>query len=96
MRNDTEDDPREVFFTKDVTRGEICAFEPGYLEFLAETNHTVNSVLGFMPGVRVSIATSIYDFHVYNRWEAANNMRRSKSTTNHGEHDLDTMPTVSP
>ncbi|CAM9769234.1 unnamed protein product [Ectocarpus sp. 6 AP-2014] len=67
LRDATGDDPRELLFTKDIARGEICVFVPGYLEYLAETNHTVNSVLGFMPGVRVSIATGIIDFHVYNR-----------------------------
>lgn len=67
LRDATGDDPRELLFTKDIARGEICVFVPGYLEYLAETNHTVNSVLGFMPGVRVSIATGIFDFHVYNR-----------------------------
>eukprot|EP00752_Nemacystus_decipiens_P010095 g8996.t1 len=62
-----EDDPRGVVFTQNVARGELCVFLPGHLEFLAETNVTVNSILQFMPGVRVSIATGIYDFHAYNR-----------------------------
>ena len=66
-RDATEDEIREIPFTQNVARGELCAFLPGYLEFLAETNVTVNSILEFMPGVRVSIATGIYDFHAYNR-----------------------------
>lgn len=66
VRDATDDDRRQLF-TKDITRGEICVFVPGYLEYLAETNHTVNSVLVFLPGVRVSIVTSIFDYHVYNR-----------------------------
>lgn len=51
-----------------MTRGELCAVLPGYLEFFAEINVSVHSILDFMPGMRVVIATNVYDFHVYNRY----------------------------
>ena len=50
-----------------ITRGEICAFMVGYFEFFSETEISVSSVTHFMPGMRVRIATTPRDFHVFNR-----------------------------
>lgn len=56
-----------VVYNGNITRGEMCAFILGYFEFLPETSVTVSSVLHFMPGMRVGIATHPGDFHVFNR-----------------------------
>lgn len=60
-------DPAETEYVGGITRGEICAFMRGYFEFLPEINASVSSVIDFMPGVRVGIATGHRDFHVFNR-----------------------------
>lgn len=54
-------------YSGNVTRGELCAFMIGYFEFLPETTVAVSSVVHFMPGMRVGIATNPRDFHVFNR-----------------------------
>eukprot|EP00903_Cladosiphon_okamuranus_P021318 g19589.t1 len=54
-------------FTGDITRGEVCAFMKGYFDFLPETRVSVSSVLYFMPGMQIGIATNPGDFHVFNR-----------------------------
>ena len=53
--------------TESVSLDEMCAFIAGYYEFYAETNVSVSSVLHFMPGMRVGIATNPGHFHVFNR-----------------------------
>lgn len=60
------DDP-QLPYTDDISRGQLCAFVPGYFEYLSETNLTVRSIQRFMPGMKVAIATAALDFHVYNR-----------------------------
>ncbi|CAM9484581.1 unnamed protein product [Scytosiphon promiscuus] len=45
-----------VPFTDDITRGNLCVFVPGYLHQRSFAEVTVESVLHFMPGVRVAIA----------------------------------------
>lgn len=60
-------DPSEIMFTEDISRGQICAFLPGYFEFLAECRLSVVSILHFMPGIPVVVPTSQLDFHAFNR-----------------------------
>lgn len=67
------EDPAHLEFAVNVTRGEMCAFVPGYLEFLAETNLTVSSINIFMPGMKIAVLTHPIDFHVYNRYDIVNN-----------------------
>lgn len=50
-----------------ITRGQMCAFMVGYFEFFPETKVAVSSVVHFMPGMRIGIATNPKDFHVFNR-----------------------------
>lgn len=50
-----------------ITSGELCAFMPGYRAFLHEINCSVHSILHFMPGMRVRIASDRRDFGVFNR-----------------------------
>lgn len=59
--------PATMAYSGDITRGEVCAFMPGYFDFLPETRVSVASVLHFMPGMKVGIATNPMDFHVFNR-----------------------------
>ncbi|CAM9750544.1 unnamed protein product [Ectocarpus sp. 4 AP-2014] len=49
------------------SRGEMCAFMGGYFDFMSETTSSVHSVLEFMEGMRIAIATHPMDFHVFNR-----------------------------
>lgn len=67
------EDPAHLEFAVNITRGEMCAFVPGYLEFLAETNLTVSSIDLFMPGMKIAVTTHPIDFHVYNRYETVYN-----------------------
>ncbi|CAM9766040.1 unnamed protein product [Scytosiphon promiscuus] len=60
-------DPSKTVHSGDVLRGEMCAFVRGYYEFLRETEVAVSSILQFMPGMRVGIATLPRDYHVFNR-----------------------------
>lgn len=54
-------------FEKDMTRGQLCAFLVGYPAFLPETQVVVKSILHFMPGMRIAIATSSADVSVFER-----------------------------
>lgn len=54
-------------FNDDVSRGEMCAFIPGYFQFIAETEVTIKSVVHFMPGMRVVVAVHLSDFPVYQK-----------------------------
>ena len=54
-------------YTKDLVRGEMCAFMTGYFVFLAETEASVRSLQHFMPGVRVRVAVDPVYFSVFNR-----------------------------
>lgn len=66
------DDPSNLEFVTNTSRGQLCAFIPGYLEFLPETNITVSSINLFMPGIKMAVATKPIDFHVYNRYGNVN------------------------
>lgn len=66
------DDPSNLEFVTNTSRGQLCAFIPGYLEFLPETNITVSSINLFMPGIKMAVATQPIDFHVYNRYGNVN------------------------
>ena len=57
-------------FGGSITRAQICAFIPGYFAFLAETTVAVSSVAEFMPDMKVAIATSPSDFHVFTRLDS--------------------------
>eukprot|EP00903_Cladosiphon_okamuranus_P017929 g16497.t1 len=54
-------------YSGNITRGEMCAFMTGYFEFLPEIRVAVSSVTHFMAGMKVGIAASPTDFHVFNR-----------------------------
>lgn len=60
-------DIADIKFSGDITRGEMCAFMIGYAKYLPEANVGVSSVLHFMPGMKVGIATNPRDFDVFNR-----------------------------
>lgn len=60
--------PALMPYTKDLVRGDICAFTTGYFVFLAETAVSVKSIVHFMPGMRVIVATDPAYFSVFNRW----------------------------
>ncbi|CAM9111525.1 unnamed protein product [Hapterophycus canaliculatus] len=64
---DRERDQAQTVHSGTVLRGEMCGFLRGYFEFLAETEVAVSSILQFMPGMRVGIATYPRDYHVFNR-----------------------------
>lgn len=59
--------PGDTIFTEDIKHSQLCAFMPGYFEFLGESELTVLSVLHFMPGIQMVIPTSFMDFHVFNK-----------------------------
>lgn len=61
-------DQSTIPFVGNTTRGQICAYIPGYFPFLKETSIAVSSILHFMPGVRIGIVTSVNDFQVFNRY----------------------------
>lgn len=62
-----EVDAAAIEYSGNITRSEICAFMVGYAAFLSETSVGVSSVLHFMPGTKVAIATNPTDFDVFNR-----------------------------
>lgn len=45
----------------------ICAFTTGYFTFLAETEAAVKSVVNFMQGINMVVATDPPYFSVFNR-----------------------------
>lgn len=59
--------PAAAPFVGDIMHGNICLFIPGYFEFFHEARLAVESVLTFMPGVRIVIATHPMDYHVFYR-----------------------------
>lgn len=65
--DDTPYDPANEPYLKDITRGQICAFMTGFSSFLKETEVTVKSIVQFMPGMRVAIATQDHDVSVFER-----------------------------
>lgn len=64
------DYPAPPLFNGNSSSGHICAFIPGYFAFLPETTVVVSSAMEFMPDMRVAIATSPGDFHVFTRFES--------------------------
>lgn len=60
------DRANEVFLGP-IHHGSICAFLPGYRDFFGEANVAIQSVATFMPGIRIAIATSPANFHLFNR-----------------------------
>lgn len=60
-------DPAMTPFGKGILRGELCAFVPGYFQFIAETEATVQSVVHFMRGMRIRVAVHPHEFYVYNK-----------------------------
>lgn len=54
-------------FAEDIVRHEMCAFVPGYFQFIAETEVTVQSIIQFMRGMRVVVAVHPTDLYVYQR-----------------------------
>lgn len=65
--DDAPYDPANEPYAKGVTRGQICAFMTGFSSFLRETQVTVKSVMHFMPGMRMAIATQAEDVSVFQR-----------------------------
>ncbi len=65
--DDAPYDPANEPYAEGVTRGQICAFMTGFHSFLRETEVTVKSVLHFMPGMRMGIATPAEDLSVFER-----------------------------
>lgn len=57
----------ERAFTADVKRGEICAFVEGHADRVLQTEVTVQSVLEFVPGVRVAVAAEPDSLAEYER-----------------------------
>lgn len=58
----------ERLFVQDVVRGSICAFVAGTTSDAARTTVTVESILRFMPGVRVAIAAEDAALGTYKRY----------------------------
>jgi len=54
-------------FTKDTKRGEICAFIEGRADQVLQTDVTVQSVLEFLPGLRVAVAVEPESLEAYER-----------------------------
>lgn len=54
-------------FVETMARADMCAFVSGYFKFIAETEVTVLSILTFMPGMKVVVATHPGDFYVYQK-----------------------------
>lgn len=54
-------------FTKDTKRGEICAFIEGRADQVLQTDVTVQSILEFLPGLRVAVAVEPESLALYER-----------------------------
>eukprot|EP00752_Nemacystus_decipiens_P004759 g4334.t1 len=65
--DDTPVDPADEPFVEGIKRGQICAFMTGFSFFIMETKVAVESVLHFMPGMRVAIATQAEEVSVFER-----------------------------
>lgn len=57
----------DLSFTHDLARGDLCAFIGGNADELEQTSITVESILEFMPGMRVAVATEPDSFDAYDR-----------------------------
>lgn len=60
-------DPADEPFVEGIKRGQICAFMTGFSFFIMETKVAVDSILHFMPGMRVAIATQAEEVSVFER-----------------------------
>ena len=54
-------------FMDDMSRGDICAFTSGGMKELEQTDVTTQSILAFVPGVRVVIAAEAGSKPAYER-----------------------------
>lgn len=66
--------PADEPYVNNISRGQICAFMTGFSSFLKETEVAVRSILHFMPGMRVAIATHAGDFSLFDRSKTASNV----------------------
>lgn len=67
LTDDTPVDPADEPFVEGIKRGQICAFMTGFSFFIMETKVAVDSILHFMPGMRVAIATQAEEVSVFER-----------------------------
>ncbi|CAB1112818.1 unnamed protein product [Ectocarpus sp. CCAP 1310/34] len=65
--NEESQGPSATEYIGTTTRGQICAFMRGYSRLLPITKVAVSSVLHFMPGMRIGIATHPSDFEEFHR-----------------------------
>lgn len=54
-------------FTHELVRGDLCAFIGGRAGEVEQTRVTVESILEFMPGMRVAVAVEPESFDAYDR-----------------------------
>ncbi|CAM9733800.1 unnamed protein product, partial [Laminaria digitata] len=70
-RRDIEEDvdlsPHMEPYVKDVVRGQLCAFMIGFAPFVLETQVAVESIVHFMPGMRIAIAAHYEDVPLFER-----------------------------
>lgn len=60
-------DHSTAVYVGSTTINQMCVFLRGYFDLLAEVRLSVSSVLEFMPGMHVAVATHPRDFQVFNR-----------------------------
>ena len=56
-------------YVNDLVRGDLCAFIVGDENEVDQVEMAVTSVLHFIPGMTVAVATDNAGFHAYQRWE---------------------------
>ncbi|CAM9281830.1 unnamed protein product, partial [Ectocarpus fasciculatus] len=61
------DDPAATEYIGTTARGHMCAFMRGHARLLPMTKVSVSSILDFMPGMRIGIATHPRDLKEFNR-----------------------------
>lgn len=61
-------DPANEPYMQDVRRGQICAFITGHSFFVMETKVTVESVIHFMPGMRIVVVTQAEEVSIFERY----------------------------
>lgn len=57
----------DLSFSHDLVRGDLCAFIGGSADELEQTTITVESIIEFMPGMRVAVAVEPDSFDAYDR-----------------------------
>lgn len=72
--SDSSVDPPNEAYVKGIKRGQICAFMSGFSFFIMETKVAVESILHFMPGMRVAIATQAEEVSVFQRYVRGNSL----------------------